>query len=251
MKTTAASAIVSRSNGLARWRQIAAELETRIAQSRYPQGRLPTEHALAEEFGVNRHTVRQALQGLKDRGVLETRQGRGSAVRGGVFEYALGLRTRFSQNLARQQASGALDVIQVETVPADAETAKALGLRVGTRVERVETIGTADDLPLSHGVHCFPARRFAGIGERIGAHRSVTRALAEFGVDDYTRTSTRIVAELPDNARAQRLHIGAGQPILLLIGVNVDGAGVPIQFSATAFAADRVQLLVDHAAPDV
>ncbi len=229
------------------WRRIAAELEDRIAQAHYAHGQLPTEHALAAEFGVNRHTVRQALQGLKERGVLDTRQGRGSAVRNGVFEYALGLRTRFSQNVARQHASGALDVIGVEVVRADREVAKALGLRVGTQVERVETIGTADDLPLSHGVHCFAARRFAGIGERIAQHRSVTRALADFGVDDYLRTSTRITAELPDAARARLLRIGAGQPVLVLVGVNVDRDGTPLQFSATAFAADRVQLVVDHA----
>lgn len=236
-----------RGSGTPLWQQIAAVLAQRIGDAHYAQGRLPAEQALAEEFGVNRHTVRQALQGLKERGVLESRQGRGSAVRDGVFEYALGLRTRFSQNLAAQQSSGRLAVLGGATLPAGREIARALDLRTGTRVERVDTLGTADDLPLSQGSHWFAARRFAGIGAEIARTGSITRALAAFGVDDYLRAQTRITAELPDAERARLLHIGPGQPVLLLRSLNVDAAGVPVQFSETAFAADRVQLVIDHA----
>ena len=44
------------------WTRIAAELADAIGRGAYPPGeRLPSEHALAEQFGVNRHTIRRSL----------------------------------------------------------------------------------------------------------------------------------------------------------------------------------------------
>ena len=44
------------------WTRIAAELAEAIGSGVYPPGqRLPSEHALAEQFGVNRHTIRRSL----------------------------------------------------------------------------------------------------------------------------------------------------------------------------------------------
>jgi GntR family transcriptional repressor for pyruvate dehydrogenase complex len=43
--------------------------------------RLPTEHALAAEFQVSRPVVRDALQRLRDQGLIYSRQGAGSFVR--------------------------------------------------------------------------------------------------------------------------------------------------------------------------
>lgn len=58
--------------------QIMQILETRILEGIYPLGsRLPPERSLAEEFGVSRASVRDALQALGARGMLEVRQGDG------------------------------------------------------------------------------------------------------------------------------------------------------------------------------
>jgi GntR family transcriptional regulator, phosphonate transport system regulatory protein len=239
---------LKRQPGLALWRQIEARLEQLIATGTYAEGRLPAEHELAEHFEVNRHTVRQALLALKERGVLRTQQGRGSFVRQSTIEYTLGLRTRFSQNLAKHNVSGRLRVLGSEVIAASAEVAKALGLRVGVAVEQVETVGLADNVPISVSTHSFPHAALGGIGELLRKNGSITRALAKLGVEDYLRASTRITAELPDALTVERLEIGATQPVLRVCSVNVDADGRPIQYSETAFCADRVQLVVDNEA---
>jgi len=237
------SAALDRSRGVALWRQIEARIEQAIVVGRYADGRLPPAQQLAEEFGVNRHTVRQALLGLQERGLLHMARGRGAVLRQAAIQYSLGERPRFSRNLARQNLAGRFRVIDIATVPASPAAAKALGLRAGAMVERVVTVGLADEVPISAATHCFPAR-LAGVGEALRRSGSVTRALSQLGVADYVRKWTRITAELPEPEIAARLEMGEARPILLAIALNVDGEGRAVQYSETAFCAERVQLIV-------
>jgi GntR family transcriptional regulator, transcriptional repressor for pyruvate dehydrogenase complex len=60
---------------------VARKIKQYIAdQSLKPGDRLPTEHALAEQLGVSRISVREATKALEFVGVIETRPGRGITV---------------------------------------------------------------------------------------------------------------------------------------------------------------------------
>ena len=53
------------------WQRIAEILTAEISAGHFPPAsRLPTETALAERFGVNRHTLRQAIGALSDAGLV-------------------------------------------------------------------------------------------------------------------------------------------------------------------------------------
>ncbi len=61
--------------------QAAARFTDEVTSGRWAVGeRIPTEPALAEEFGVGRNTVREALQSLVHAGLLSREQGRGTFV---------------------------------------------------------------------------------------------------------------------------------------------------------------------------
>ena len=55
-----------------------------------PDERLPTEHDLAAEFEVSRPIVREALQRLRDQGLIYSRRGAGSFVRSVGLKQPLG-----------------------------------------------------------------------------------------------------------------------------------------------------------------
>ncbi len=57
--------MIQRDNGEAVYRQIQRELEADIRNLHRPNDLLPAESLLAERFGVNRHTLRRALDGRK------------------------------------------------------------------------------------------------------------------------------------------------------------------------------------------
>lgn len=231
------------------WATIADTLTGEIAAGRYAAGdRLPSEAQLAARFGVNRHTLRRAVAHLAEQGLLQARMGAGVFVTSGRrIDYPLGRRVRFHATLAAQGASGTRSILTTETRRADAAEAAALGVAEGAQVHVCTGISHADGAPVAVFRSVFPAPRFPTLAEDLRATGSVTDALARAGVADYTRARTEIGATLADPVQAVRLRVAEGAPLLVTRGINVDPAGVAVEFGTTWFCADRVTLTV---APD-
>lgn len=226
------------------WRSIAQALQDDIAKGLYRAGdKLPTEAALALRFGVNRHTVRAALAHLAKGGTIYARRGAGVYVAQSIADYRLGRRVRFHQNIAATGRLPARKITRAETLPSSAEEAAALGLMAGQAVHVIEGVSLADGQPMALFRSAF-AGRITGLLEALAQNSSVTAALALCGVADYTRRDTRITAHLADGLQAIALHIPQGAPLLRTLAVNVDGAGRPVEYGTTWFAADRVALVI-------
>lgn len=240
---------LDRGQGLALWRQIAATLEREIsAGQRLAGDRLPTEAALSEQFSVNRHTVRRALEALSARGLVRVEQGRGSFVAEDVLDYPLGGRTRFSETIRRQNREPQGRILQLQEVEADSQVAEALGLKRGRLVLRVVRLGLADGRPILVGRHHFPLPRFNRLGEYLRADASITAALAACAVPDYRRRITRVTARMPTPEEASLLQQARTRPILASEAINTDASGQPVDFTQGIYAAGRVQIVVEDGA---
>jgi GntR family phosphonate transport system transcriptional regulator len=237
--------IVERGEGVAAWRQIANQLEADISFGRLgPGSRLPVETDLAARFNVNRHTVRRALAELAARGLIRATQGSGTFVEGRPLAYPIGARTRFSEivSLAGREAGGRL-LGGIETI-ADEQIAGALGIAAGAAVMRLETLRSADAVPISIGTGYFPLPRFARIVDAYRRHGTITKALKSCGVADYLRAETRVSARAATSDEARHLDLPAGRIVLTVDSINVDPDGVPIQFTRALFAAERTELVI-------
>ncbi len=227
------------------WFSIAKRLEADIAERRLAVGdRLPTEQQLCAQFDTNRHTVRRALAWLQSRGLVESTQGRGSFVRRPSIIYQIGRRTRFTDQLQQQAAQPSVRTLTLELQPATPAIAQALGIRAGSPTIFIERIGFANDQPLSIACHWFASERLPGFRQHYDRSRSITAALADCGVADYTRRRTKISARLPTAAQAQLLALSRHVPLILTRSWNVDGAGRPLEYGEACMAADRVEILI-------
>ncbi|MFW8594224.1 phosphonate metabolism transcriptional regulator PhnF [Cribrihabitans neustonicus] len=227
------------------WKSIAIALTGDIAQGRYASGgKLPPESQLAARFGVNRHTVRRALAGMAEQGLVHARRGAGVFVTAAPADYPIGKRVRFHQNLARAGRAPAKQVLALERRTAGTREAEALGLEPGAEVVVYDGLSLADGRPLALFQSIFPADRLGGMLEALAEQSSVTAALKACGVEDYTRVETRITAKLATAAQALHLQISEGSPILRTTGMNADPEGRPVEFGRTWFAGDRVALTV-------
>jgi len=134
---------IERRSGVSLWRQIADQILHSIAAGDFAENAaLPPEVALAERYGVNRHTVRSAISALVQEGVLRAEQGRGTFVLSRKrLSYPIGARTRFSTGLQGQTSERHIVLLASTVEPASQRVAEGLGLARGTEVIRLETRG--------------------------------------------------------------------------------------------------------------
>lgn len=238
--------MIERGTGVALWRQIEQQLAEDVTGGIFPEGsRLPTEPELAERFGVNRHTLRRAVSGLVEQGLLRVEQGRGTFVQENVVDYLIGKRTRFSEIITRQQRNPTGRLLRAYELEAEAAIARELGLKTGTPCILLETVNDVDGRPLSTSSNYFPAQRFPELIPVYSETRSITKALTHHGAGNYTRKTTRVTARLPDAEDAKTLKQPASRPVLVVESINVDEAGKPVQYAYTRSVADRMQIVFE------
>ncbi|MFB7515696.1 FadR/GntR family transcriptional regulator [Streptomyces sp. NPDC056144] len=99
---------------------VVEQLRGQLAGGEWAVGdRIPTEHELAQELGVGRNTVREAIRVLVHAGLLESRQGNGTFVRSTADPAAV---------LRGVRHAGAVDVLEVR-VALEAEAARLAAAR--------------------------------------------------------------------------------------------------------------------------
>ena len=236
----------TRPKGVTLWRAIAQELETDITDGRMEAGsKLPTENDLADRFKANRHTVRRALTSLEEDGLVRVEQGSGWFVREQVIAYAVGRKTYFSENLSRESRIPGREVLGHGDIPATGGVAKALGLKEGSLVVWIESVGQADGRRINVSTRFFPQARFPGIAEAYKETGSVTSCMTQAGVRDYHRRTTSITARLPTSEEAKLLGQSRHRPVLVSESINVDGDGTPVEYGLTRFSSDWVRIVVE------
>jgi len=111
---------------------VAHQLEREIASGAWPESsRLPTEHQLAERFGVGRQTIRFALADLAARGLVKSRQGVGSVVlrQSAVPEYSQSLES--IRALASYARNTTVRVLRMDDQVLGAALAAQIGVAPG------------------------------------------------------------------------------------------------------------------------
>ena len=234
----------SDSCGTARWQQIAGALRAEIGGPGLPPGaRLPTETQFAARFGVNRHTVRRALDELSRSGAIRVEQGRGAFVADEVIDFAVESRTRFSEWVRRHNREPGGETLRVGPEPASPAVAAGFGIARGETVLVLARLGLADGVPVSIGLHHFRPR--PGLEDALRQHGRVTDALLAAGIAHYRRRSTRVTARLPTRAEAALLRIPHTRPLLACENINVDGDDAVIEVGLAAYPSSRVQLVFE------
>ncbi|MEO8715075.1 MAG: phosphonate metabolism transcriptional regulator PhnF [Acetobacteraceae bacterium] len=232
-----------RDDGPPLWRQIEARLRDEIGGTFPPGARLPPEADLSRRFGVNRHTLRRAMEELSRAGLVRVEHGRGAFVPEDVLDYVIEPRTRFSEWVRRHNKEPSGRVLRLTEEPADASAAAALGVAEGTPLVLLERLGLADGRPVSLGIHRF-APRLLGLMEAL-ADGGITAALCAVGVEDYVRQVTRVTARMPSAAEAELLRTARTRPLLVTENINVDRAGAVVEFGVTRYPTPRVQIVFE------
>lgn len=198
-----------------------------------PGDRIPTEAEVAQQFGVSRSTVREALRLLEESGVVRVERGRGRFLSAGGSLHVERPIDRFEsvtemlESLGHRVTSAVLSV--EEDTPTEAET-DALGLTGDDRVIRLTRVRYGDDRALIYSVDTAPRACLPGALEHRDWSGSLTTALAGHGHGIDSSVARIRAVDLPAGVSARHGLDGLG-PWLLIEETCVSREGRRVLFA--------------------
>lgn len=219
------------------WEQLLADLRRRLDLDEFSES-FPGELALVAEYGVSRHTVREAVRRLRDEGLVIAGRGRTPRrAEPGTIEQQLG--EPYSLFTA-VEATGQVQrsVVHTLDVRADGVVAARLGLEESTPLFHLERLRLADGIPLAVDRVWLPERLAAPLLE---VDFSRTGLYAEYAIRCGIRVtggSERISAVVPDAAQRRMLGIGTDVAALTIDRLGLAGE-LPVEWRQTLVRADR------------
>jgi DNA-binding GntR family transcriptional regulator len=206
--------------GRKRYEQVADALLESIRTGKLPVGAtVPGELELVTQFGVSRHTVREALRRLESLGLIGRHQGIGTVVKAREPQQSYVQSVRSPEELLRYPPESQLTVLQVEPVRATRKLARLIGCSVGSQWVKVSAVRRMREtrLPICH-VDLYVLPEFAGVAELMGRKLQPVYEMIEqqFGhrVNDVR---VEIRAGLVPEALAEVLEVAARSPSLQVV----------------------------------
>lgn len=236
---------LDRASPMPLWAQLHDDLSRRLALGQFDRA-FPGELDLVEEYSVSRHTVREALRRLRERGILDTTRGRATQVRRNIEQPLGTLHSLFREVEARGMVQ--TSVVLAQALVTDAGVAETLGRDPGDDLFHLERVRLADGEPLAHDRVWLPADL---VGRRMldvdFTHTALYDELATRSGLVLTDGSERISAVVPSDLERRLLAV-PGEAACLRIQRTGRRAGVVVEVRDTLVRGDRYSVLTDWSA---
>lgn len=130
--------------------QLREVVRNKIDEGEYAPGcAIPSENELAESYGVNRLTVRNAIDALVHEGLLRRVQGKGAFVVGNLIQRELNSLGGFRQTILDHKAEPGTKVLTKTRRPAGSKYAKIFGIDPEDEIFYIRRFNTANGEPIS------------------------------------------------------------------------------------------------------
>ena len=224
--------------------QVKSHIRQRILEGRFEDGRIPPETELADELGVSRTTVRDALSRLENEGAIYRRQGAGTFVN----EHGLRIKSRLEEIWSYEQVlddhgyEPSVEVLSESSGPAGEATAELLGLSPSDEVLSIQKVFREDDEPVIVTTNRIPTSIL--VDSDYEDDEAVP--LFEFVEEHCDRVLEYYVSEIipvaldPNTAAA--LGVDAGTPAICFDEVGFDQSNEPIVRATSFFRDDLLRV---------
>ena len=216
------------------YRCVCEQLLAAVGDGRLKAGQaLPGEHALCEQFGISRITVRRALDDLVQRGILERRRGVGTFV---SAENSGAWRVQLTGILEDVLTPSDHEIVSEMTREPPADVLRFARLAPGTRLKVYEAKNRVGGAPLVHISYYFPSEIARHLSAKTLAGPALVINTVERAVGCQVDFAEQVVEPMiASKAIAQALGISAGAAVLRAIRVYYDTTGRLIEILDAAY----------------
>lgn len=222
------------------YEQIYQKLRSKIDKSEFVEGgAFPSERELAEKFGVSRMTVRQALNSLKQDGLIYHERGIGTF----VSKRKLDVHTRnlvgFTEEMKELGLSPSSRLILARCDFANEEIAQDLELNIGDEVFHFQRLRLADDSPMAFEDAYLPKKHYPNLDKFNLEENSLYQVLErEYNVKMNSASEVLEAVNL-DKEMAKILSVKPNSPALVVHRVVFSDANKAVESVKTFYRADR------------
>lgn len=216
--------------------QVRERLLAQIQDMR-PDEVLPQERELAENFGVSRTTIRQALQSLTEEGLVYSVRGRGTFVSRPRISKGVTL-SSFSEDMRARNLEPGSRLLTAEQQVAEGELARALEIKPGDPVYYLERLRLADGFPMCFERVHLPAALLPRLLDQ-DLQGSLYQLLASRYWVVLASAEQRISATTLDRRQADLLGVPVRSPALQVNRRGIDARGRIVEYGQSLYRADR------------
>lgn len=252
--------MVDRTTGVPAFRQVAADIRSKITDGRYaPGSRLPSERELVDSYGVSRPTVRDAVNLLRAEGIVSAEHGRGVFVRPPATIHRIA-RSRLSR-AGRAENKGAFMAdaaakgftpstsVRIRFEPADERVASYLQIQPGHEVTVRDRVMRANGLVVQLAVSRLNRELTRGTAiEEVDTGKGGAYARLEETGHTIGSYAEHVGARMPTPDELSTLQLGQGMPVVTVTRVAYRDDGTPLEMNDMVLPADRYELSYEWAA---
>lgn len=231
---------LDRSSPMPLWAQLEATLKQRLDSGEFNE-RFPTDGELVEEYGVSRHTVREAIRHLNKRGILRRERGRGTVVNHTEFEQPLGALYSLFESIESSGVEQRSKVLVLEE-RTDEKVAVELGLPSDAPLLFLERVRFAGDEALAIDRAWLPMEVAGPIMASNFEHTALYDELERCCGLRPDAGWERIAPMLPKPAERTLLQMRRGEAAFFLERLSTAN-GRPIEWRTTTIRGDRYHFI--------
>lgn len=230
----------ARLSGIPRYYSVWRTLWSRITSGYYPAGSLiGTEVALAQELGVSRVTLREALSLLESEGLVDRRRSLGTFVADDVTPRGVVEFTGYLDDVMLQADSSETVYYKRSLIAAPEAAAAALGLRANDQVIRLQRLRSAQGIPRLWLIDYLPV----ALGEQFSddelRNTSILQLLDGRADTHMSSGQQTIHAEIGEPSVCKRLGLAPGSAVLACTRTIFDKAFKPLTYVEMYYPGER------------
>ena len=225
--------------------QIHNQLRQNIEDGEWKVGdKIPAERELANDFGVSRMTLRQAIQALVDEGILERRVGSGTFVANRKVQEKMSGITSFTELMHATGKKAASKTISYHlTIPSQTEVEK-LKLAPDEQVLRMERVRYGNDVPICYEIATVPSnlvQKFSKEEITTSFYRTLEKK-----ANLYPGHATQHISATKATEKiANYLQIKRGDALLRMTQLSYLQDGRPFEYVHTQYVGSRFEFVFE------
>lgn len=228
------------------YEQIYRILKERISKGEFKANqKIPSEYELSKMYGVNRHTVRKAIERIRNEGYVYTIKGKGTFISTKKIHYEVSKKTRFTESIINLGYNPDAKLIDLYESIAGKDIHSKLGIKTNQKVLVLEILRYVNKTPFCYSKSFLDSEKFKDIKKYIGERFSLYKILRDAYKIEPIRLSSELEVSLPTNQEMALLGVSNKTPLLIVRSLVSDKDENIIEYCITKFRGDLCTIYMD------